>query len=211
MFFAKKLFTNLDACTTWECINSFASWLAAIGTIIISGLALWLSWRDNLIRVKASFDYGLLPGEDPRVLDREMYVLEFTNIGRRTVSLTNYEWRIRRWSWVWKYKRWITFPYLDSEIGHLCSKFPVELHDGKAGHIFHKASFFNELEVKDNYHLFARSKAIAFIRIFDFQIVLKTTTGKEIRVYIPVRVRKNIWHRYVKERSKKTIKQTSGV
>jgi hypothetical protein len=194
------VFSSLNACTTWECVNSFAAWLAAIGTILISGLALWLSWRDQLIRVKASFDYGLVPGDDPQVLNREVYILEFANIGRRSVTVTNYEWRIRRWPLIWKYKRWVTFPQLESGLGSLCSRFPVELQDGKAGHIFHKASFFNELDDKES-HLFASSSLFAFVRIFDFKIVLRTTTGKDINVDIPFRVRKNIWHRYRKTKT----------
>ena len=134
-----------------------------------------------------------MPLDNINVLNNEVYILSFTNIGHRMVTVTNYEWRIRKWPIIWKSNRLITFPYMDESLGHLCSKFPVELSDGKEGHIFHKGTFFEDLEIKEN-HLFSSSKFIAFMRIFDFKLFLRTTTGKIIDVYIPFRVRK---HKYI--------------
>lgn len=189
------MFSEIADCKSWECINSFASWVSAFGTILISGLALWLSWRDRVIRVSASFDYGLIPGKDPTLLNKEVYILAFSNIGHRTATITNYEWRLRRWPIFWKSNRIVTFPYMDRELQSLCSKFPVELTDGKEGRIFHNATFFQDLENQEVL-IFSSSKLIAFIRIFDFRMVLHTTTGKIVNVHIPFRVRKNIWNRY---------------
>ena len=193
------VFAEMADCKTWECINSFSSWISAFGTILISGLALWLSWKDRLIRVKASFDYGLIPSENPNVLNKGVYILAFTNVGHRTATITNYEWKIRQWPKIWRWDRLITFPHMDREVQHVCSKFQIELGDGKEGHIFHKGTFFEELDGKEN-HLFSSSKFIAFIRIFDFKMVLHTTTGKIVNVYIPFRVRKYIWNRYCKSK-----------
>lgn len=194
------MFSEIAVCKTWECINSFASWISALGTILISGLALWLSWKDRLIRVKALFDYGLIPGENPTVLNKKVYILAFTNVGHRTVTITNYEWKIRRWPKIWRWNRIITFPYMDPVLQHMCSKFPVELSDGKEGHIFHNDTFFEDIEIRED-HLFSSSKFIAFIRICDFKMVLHTTTGKIVSVHIPFRVRKNIWNRYNKSKT----------
>ncbi|MDQ7728006.1 hypothetical protein [Halomonas sp. SpR8] len=194
------MFSELEACNTWECVNSFASWIAAIGTIFVSSLALWLSWRDSLIRVKATFDYGLVPGDDPMVLDTPVYILEFTNVGRRPVTITNYEWKLRRWHLVFKYKRWFSFPHLESNLGDLCSSFPLELHEGRTGHIFHAKSFFETIEEKESF-LFAKNPAVALFRMSDVKISLKTTAGKEIDVKIPFRVRRHMVKQYLKQKT----------
>ena len=194
------MFVDIPDCKTWECINGFASWVSAFGTILISGLALWLAWKDRLVRISATFDYGVIPGDSPTVLNREVYVLAFTNIGYRTVTVTNYEWRIPNWPVIWRKVRVITFPQLEPELGNVCSKFPVELTDGKEGHIFHKRSFFEDLEDRENL-LFSSSYRIALLRIFSFKMIISTTTGKRANVNIPFRVRRNIWNRYLKVKS----------
>ena len=66
---------NLDPCPTWECVNSFAAWLAAIGTILITGLALWLSVRDRRINLRSAMTLGLLPSSNLDVLDRGVFAL----------------------------------------------------------------------------------------------------------------------------------------
>lgn len=191
------MFSELSGCSTWECINSFASWVSALGTILISGLALWLSWKDRLIRIQAIFDYGLIPGDNPSVLNREVYILSFTNIGHRTAIVTNYEWKIRSLPRIWKFYRCITFPHLEPSLQYLTTKFPLELTTGKEGHIFHKSTFLEELEEREK-HLYTSSNWLAFYRIFTFKLVLKTTVGKTIYAKIPFRVRKQIWKKYKK-------------
>jgi len=187
----------LPDCSTWECINSLASFLSAFGILLISGLALWLSWKDRLILIESNFDYGLIPGENANVLNREVYILSFTNIGHRTAIVTNYEWKIRCFPKIWKFYRCFTFPYLESSLKYLTSKFPLELTTGKEGHIFYKSTFFEELKDKEN-HLYSSSKYLALYRIFTFKLVIKTTVGKTINVKIPFRVRKHIWNKYKK-------------
>ena len=191
---------ELTECKTWECINSFSSWLSAIGTILISGLALWLAWKDRLIRVRAYFNFGLTVGENPNLLNKEVYILEITNIGHRTATITNYEWRIRKWPSFWRWNRFITFPQMDREVQHLCSTFPLELTDGKKGMVFHKGKFFEDLDDHEQ-HLFPSSYMKAFVRIFDFRMYIQTTTGKAIKAHIPFRVRKYIWKSYLKFRT----------
>jgi len=187
---------ELSSCATWECINSFAPWFAAFGTVLVSGIALWLSWKDRLIQVNARFSYGLIPSADPDVLDREVYILEFINVGSRTVTITNYEWRIFSSFNLFRRIRYFTFPHRDAELGSLCSMFPVELSDGKQGQVFHKIEFFEELEHSDD-HLFSQTPSIAFFRIFTFTMILSTTVGKKVKVTIPFDVRVNIWQRYL--------------
>ena len=70
--------------------KQFANWLSAIGTMLISGLALWLSLRDRLVNMSATLDIGLVPGANPTVLDQQVYVLSFTNTGPRPITVTNH-------------------------------------------------------------------------------------------------------------------------
>ena len=44
------IFATLKPCNTWNCINSFALWLSAIGMVRISSITLWLTVKDKLIR-----------------------------------------------------------------------------------------------------------------------------------------------------------------
>jgi hypothetical protein len=81
---------SIDPCKTWECINSFANWLAAIGTIFAVVVALWLSIRDRSINLKATFDLGMVPTDDPTILDQQVFNLSFTNYGPRTVHVDNF-------------------------------------------------------------------------------------------------------------------------
>lgn len=191
------MFDSIQSCLTWECINSFGSWVAAFGTILISALALRLSWQDRLIRVNAKFDYGFVPTGVSTNLNQAIYVLEITNIGRRVVTLTNYEWIIRRYPKFWRPMRVFTFVQMDEDLQHLTSKFPLELTDGQQGLIFHKDTFFEQLDEKEKF-LFSNSRYKAFLRIFDFKIVLSSSGGDRIKVKIPFRVRRNIWSRYLK-------------
>lgn len=189
------MISGLAKASTIELINTLASVFTAIGTVAVSAIALWLTWKDRVIQVKGIFDYGLVAGNNPDVLNQEVYVLSFTNIGCRTAVATNYEWHIRKFPMFWRYIKCFTFPYMEPSLGHLCSKFPLELGSGKEGHIFHKYSLFADMEDKENF-LYPSAKALAFYRIFTFKIVVKTTIRKDIKVDIPLRVRKHLWKRY---------------
>ena len=123
---------TLATCTTWECINSFANWLSAMGTVLITGVGLWLSVKDKMLRVKAQLDVGLVPSSNPLVLDTRVYALSFTNVGPRPVTVTNH-------CWFLPFSRGVVFlmPQMDPQLGRLCSKLPLELTDGKEGLAFY--------------------------------------------------------------------------
>ncbi|MGY0800152.1 hypothetical protein ACW7G0_14010 [Lysobacter sp. A286] len=127
----------IESCTTWECVNSFANWLAAIGTILITGLALWLSVRDRRVNLKAALTLGLLPSSNPDILDRAVFVLSFANVGPRPVTVTNH-------CWVLPLVKGIVFlqPYRDARVASLCSKLPMELTAGKRATPSIQTTFF---------------------------------------------------------------------
>jgi hypothetical protein len=181
---------NIVPCTNWECINSFSNWISALGTIFISSLALWLSVKDRLIRVRAYLDVGLVPGNDHLILDRRVFILSFTNIGPRPVTVTNH-------SWFFPFsKGYIAlFPQMDERVSRLCTQLPIELTDGKSGHIFYPNDFFLLLEEPERVFLI-KHRFLAWIRIHFFAVKLSTSIGKHVRVVVKPSVRKELWRQY---------------
>lgn len=181
-------------CSTWECINSFSDWISALGTILISGTALWLSLKDRMIHMQASFYSAIIPGDNPRILNQYVYILNGVNLGLRNITITNYHWKYRKQPFS-QMQKFITFPYMDEKLSHLCSKFPCSLSDGQEVHIFHPNDFFSELENSHEF-IFSNNKYVAFYRIFTFDLYFDTSIGKSIKAKIPFGVRKYIWSQY---------------
>jgi hypothetical protein len=181
---------TLASCTTWECINSFANWLAALGTILITGLALWLPVKDRMVNVKAELSLGLVPGENPNVLDKQVYALSFTNVGPRPVTVTNH-------CWFLPLTKGVVFlmPQMDPQLGRLCSTLPIELTDGKEGHAFYAHDFFSKLDEPEKF-LFHKNRFVAWLRIRFFRIRIATTIGKRLKVRINRTVRRRLWQTY---------------
>ncbi|MFQ5852936.1 MAG: hypothetical protein ACE5JU_20440 [Candidatus Binatia bacterium] len=109
---------------TWKFINSFAPWLAAIGTVAAVITALYLARKDAriqlkvraLIRFVAIVGTDLGPGPD--------YVsVEVSNVGRRVATVTYIYWKtgiFRKKNYVWLVPQ---NPY--------SANIPVKLHDGE--------------------------------------------------------------------------------
>jgi hypothetical protein len=171
-------------------VNSFANWLSAVGTLLISGIALWLSIRDRLINMQAELNIGLIPGTNPTILDQQVYILSFTNIGVRPVMVTNHHWSLPFVKGIS-----ILMPQMDSQLGPFCSKLPIELTDGKEGHIFYAVNFFSKLDKPEEF-LFHKNCLVAWIRIHFFRVLIATTTGKRINVAVKLAVRKKLWRTY---------------
>lgn len=184
----------MESCTTWQCVNSFALWISAVGTTFISALALWLSIRDKIIRLNVSFDYGLIEGSAPNVMDRPVWILNFNNIGARTATISNFSWSYRAYPFS-KVTDFFTFPHMEPGLGRLCSRLPCELKDGKSGNIFHRGDFFYQIEQSEKF-LYSNSKFIAFYRIFTFKVNVHTTVSKSFKARIPKRARKKLWQEY---------------
>lgn len=181
---------------TWLFINSFAPWLSAIGTVVISGVALWLSVRDRKVQLRATLSSGVIPLDNPRILNFMVYTLSCVNVGPRQVSVTNYHWRYRKYPFTEKLNFW-TFPYLDSRVSHMCSKLPKQLSDGEQVLIFHPSDFFAKLEKRGEF-LFADDALAALYRIMTFTVYVDTSVGKPIKVKVGWKWRRNLWWEYKK-------------
>ncbi|WP_174869217.1 hypothetical protein [Pectobacterium polaris] len=182
----------MSECNTWQCINSFAPWISAFGTILISGIALWLSIKDRRVRVRSRFSLGMLPGGEMNRLNRPVFVLSFVNDGSRKVTVTNHCWKF-------PFQKRILFmmPNLDSDFGPLCSKLPMQLDHGEEGNAFYDIAFFSKLDKPEEF-LFHRDPRVAWIRIRFFKILICTTVGKRSSVSIDKSVRKWLWNQYKK-------------
>ena len=183
----------MESCTTWECVNSFAPWLSAIGTILISGLALWLSVRDRFIRLSADFSGAVIAN---KIENNRVYSLHFVNIGPRDVRVVNFEWH---WGGVLFLKPKIAFiqPYLNETVASLSSKLPVKLSDGESATLFFRLDFIEQLDDPQSF-LFPKRNMKAIFRIFTSEIYLCTSVGKKIRVKIKPGIRLELWRRYRK-------------
>ena len=177
-------------CSTWECVNSFSNWLSAIGTVATAALALWLSVRDRRVNLKAEFSLGLTPSKDPRILDRRVFILEFTNQGPRTITITNHAWRLPFVKGVL-----FMFPNMDTSLAHLGSPLPLELTDGKSGHTFYSDDHFAKLEEPEK-ALFHPHRGVAWLRIWFFRLYVHTSVGKRVRVRVRRQVRRSLWRQY---------------
>ena len=179
---------NIDPCRTWECVNSFSSWLSAVGTIVISGLALWLAVRDRLINLKVSLSTGLIPGDDPSVLDQRVFILEYVNTGPRPVTITNHYWKLP-----FTRTRTVVFPQLQPKTGIYCARMPLELSDGKSANTFYPIHFFRHAIDDPETIFFPKQRWRAWVRIHFFSVLVPTSTGKVVRAKIRKGVRQTLW------------------
>ena len=188
--------TNLNECKTWECVNSFSAWLAAFGTLLVSGIALWLSFRDRKICLDAVFCNSLMASSNPNVLDTWFYALTCVNVGHRSVTITNYHWKLFQFPFAKKNKI-VTYGHTEPAISAYCSKFPIELTDGKQAQLFFLSDFFETLENSDGFIFCTTNKWVAFFRILTFNLYIDTSVGKVIKVNTSFAMRKNLWRKYL--------------
>ena len=181
---------SISPCTTWECINSFSNWISAVGTVAATFLALWLSVRDRRINLITQLSIGLVPSSNPAILDQQVLALEFTNGGPRTITVTSHAWRLPFIKTVV-----FMFPHLDTTLSHLSSKLPLELNDGKSGHIFYAIDHFAKLD-DPGAVLFHNNRFVAWLRINFFRLYINTSVGKKVKVRVRRDVRRALWRQY---------------
>lgn len=162
-----------------------------MGTIAISGLALWLSVRDRLINLKVMLSTGVVPGADPQLLNQPVFILEYVNVGVRPVTITNHAWKFP-----FTRGKTVVFPHLDQTTGRLCSRMPIELTDGKSAHTFYPIDFFKRRVDHPEQLFFLKDRWRAWVRIMFFSVLVSTSTGRVVRAKIHSGVRKNLWRQF---------------
>ena len=80
---------------TWQFINSFAPWLAALGTLLAVIVSLYFARRDKQIRISISAYIATLINNLNNSNKSNRYLcVEVTNIGHRTANITSINWKI---------------------------------------------------------------------------------------------------------------------
>ncbi|MDD9197594.1 hypothetical protein PVK62_17400 [Aliivibrio sp. S3MY1] len=189
--------SDLSACTTWECVNGFAAWLSAFGTICVSGIALWLSFKDRRICLNAVFCNSLMSSNNPNVLDTWNYALTCVNVGHRSVTITNYHWKLLQFPFTKKNKI-VTYGHTEPVISAYCSRLPIELTDGKQAQFFFLSDFFETIKDNDDFLFCSTNKWVALLRISTFNLYIDTSVGKAIKVKTSFSMRRNLWRKYIK-------------
>jgi len=116
---------------TWRFINTFAPWLAALGTFSAVVTSLYLARRGNRIQleVRAGLRQVGFIGGTPETFGApenppELVWTEVTNVGRRSANINRLYWRPLPWR-----KRGLAwFPARN----HYSSAFPITLVDGES-------------------------------------------------------------------------------
>lgn len=110
----------------WEMINSFANWLAAVGTVAAVIVSLYLASR-NTHKAQLSCGLRILIGPGSEEPYPEYVVFRVVNHGDRLLRVTQIGWR----SGLWK-KRYAIQLYEET----MSSKLPVDLEHGQEAQWF---------------------------------------------------------------------------
>lgn len=190
-------FNNFEPCQNWNCINSFAPWLSAFGTIFISGVSLWLSIKDKLIRVNGSFRMGVIPSDlvEKKVLDREVFILSFVNVGARKVKISNFKF-VRNNKFLKKEYIYL-FPQLDESLKSINPQFPILLEEMDSKNIFFDINFFLNLNHNSKSFFFHTNYLYNFFIFNTMYVILETVTGKQIKI----KVHKDVINKLLKQRN----------
>jgi hypothetical protein len=176
----------LNGCSTWECVNSFSNWISAIGTILISGIALWLSLRDRVTRIEVDLDWATFP-----TLNRDAYIINIVNVGARPATITTFTWTFR--NIFLKKKRLLMDIYSDNDFNNICAKFPCEITFGKQAPIVIGTNRFITIPPPI---FFEESKIKTWFKIRTLHAVVQTTVGKNFKSKVNKGFRRKIWSDY---------------
>ena len=153
---------------TWDFINSFAPWLAALGTIAAVVTSLYLARRSDRISLELSLGIRILvvqgggPGHST-----EFVSLTVTNLGRRAGTLIQLFWKIVPW-------RGGGFIWVAPE-NAVSSPLPITLHDGESANYAEPvAEFHVKLAEGAGEHFAGRA---GWLRLQFVRFKVTTSTG----------------------------------
>jgi hypothetical protein len=191
-------FGILTTCKTWDCFNSFALWISAIGMVTVSSISLWLAIKDKLIQIDGSFRLGMIPSDlvSKKFLDREVFILSFVNIGRRKVKINNFKLVIK--NGLYKKSYIYLFPQLDESLKLINPQFPIRLDEMEDSSLFFDIDFFSNLNIDNMESLFSKNYLFGWYQIYTACFVLQTSIGKDIKIKIHKDSRQKLLSQYKK-------------
>lgn len=195
-------FECFQPCDTWNCFNSFALWISAIGMVTVSSISLWLSIKDKLVLVDGIFRLALIPSDlsNPHTLDRKVFCLSFVNMGRRKVKIDNFS----LCSKVNIFKRNYTtlFPQLEPSLKMVNTQFPIRLDEMENSNIFFDLDFFKNLDNSVRTILFDSNYFLTWYKINTAYFLLDTSIGKQFKIKIHKEAKKRLWQQYKELKNK---------
>lgn len=119
--------------STWQFINSFAPWLAALGTLLAVITSLYLARRDKRINISVNADIVTIIDNSNQT---KCVCIEATNIGYRTANIVSIDWKIGIFR-----KRRMTQVLATNSIS---SKLPIKLNDGDTANYYFPIEDFHK-------------------------------------------------------------------
>lgn len=78
---------------TWKFVNTFAPWLAALGSVAAVVTSLYLATRQTKVRLRLTAAHHLTVWTGAQLLPPEILDIEIVNVGLRDVEVAAIEWR----------------------------------------------------------------------------------------------------------------------
>jgi hypothetical protein len=188
-------------CQSWECINSFSSWIAAVGTVATLAWAIWIATSDRRPRIKI-LTYQMMKGtpvvkSDSRATTvssdsfHPFYVGEITNIGQCPVTLKSCGWLVP----LRPGRKLLTKSdtSLVDFVKEQSTKLPCILKYGE------QATFIFDpwtLPGSDHQPHGSRWKFIAWVRARYCRFQVTTSVGKRFTVRANSLIRSHVWNLY---------------
>ena len=190
------LFNEIKPCVDWNCVNSFALWISAVGMVTISAMSLWLAIKDKLISVDGIFRLGIIPSDinNRNLLDRNVFILSFVNIGRRKVKIDNFKMCIK--VGLFKNNYLLMFPQLEESLMFFNTQFPIRLDEMENKSIFFDESFFINIKDKHKNPIFDGIFVFVWYKIHTAYFLLDTSIGKLIKIKMDKESKKKLWKQY---------------
>lgn len=160
----------------WKFVNSFATWVSALGTLLAVIVALYFSRKDKFIKLKVEMNVLVLVGPDfPQ--SPEKIVVSVTNTGLRKAIVTGIGGTIGSL----KKNHFQIIPIPNDGIS---GKFPVTLDEGESASFYFPVNFFKDISKKINRHLFP---------ITTFKILAYTSVSKNFKNNVNSTCKKKIF------------------
>lgn len=175
---------------TWEFINTFAPWLAGIGTLLVVIISLYLARRDQIIRLHVSASVSWVYTKGPQGVHRKPDVVDIriTNLRSRSVLIDGLRWQV---GCLKKKHFWQERPQTPHS-----SELPIKLHDGdEALYQIPLQDFDNNF--LDQYRLKILKK-LSFLGIRTIRIIALTSVGKRFSSRISKNLKSHIIDYYKK-------------
>jgi len=188
---------NLDACTTWMCVNSFSSWLSSLVTIFISGTALIISIKayahtksKDTESLKITLSTCLIQNGGSSI---SAFGIEVINTGHRKAIVENYIWLVKPpFKKAFQVLSWVAI----NQFTAMSGKLPAILEEGAKVNFFNGIKLFVELPEA----IFNRKFISAWLTIRTLKICVSTTRNSYV-INVPSGIKSLIWSQYRKQKA----------